>query len=69
MEALPLPKMTKDHKVFVAGHRGLVGSAICLNLQDRGYQNIIVKKRNELNLLDAQKVDIFFEIEKMRKSF
>ena len=51
-------------KIFVAGHRGMVGSAIVRNLQSRGYINIITRTRAELDLTDQQAVDAFFESEK-----
>jgi GDP-L-fucose synthase len=56
--------MKKKAKIFVAGHRGLVGSAIVRNLQKQGYKNIITKTRQELDLLDAIKVAKFFIAEK-----
>lgn len=56
--------MKKDSKIFVAGHRGLVGSAIVRNLHKQGYENIIVRARQELDLLDATKVAEFFRGEK-----
>ena len=51
-------------KIFVAGHRGMVGSAIVRNLQSRGYTNIITRTRAELDLTDQQAVHAFFESEK-----
>ena len=56
--------MNKDSKIFVAGHRGLVGSSIVRVLNERGYSNIITKTRNELNLLNQKKVFDFFDTEK-----
>lgn len=56
--------MNKDQKIYVAGHRGLVGSAICANLQSRGYKNIVHKTRAEMDLLDQTAVKKFFETEK-----
>lgn len=56
--------MKKDAKIYVAGHRGLVGSAIVRNLAKQGFSNIIAKTRQELNLLDAQSVAGFFKTEK-----
>jgi GDP-L-fucose synthase len=56
--------MKKDSKIFVAGHRGLVGSAIVRNLKDDGYTNIITKTRQELNLLNQNDVLDFFEDQK-----
>ncbi|MGE4398252.1 MAG: GDP-L-fucose synthase family protein [Campylobacterales bacterium] len=56
--------MQKDSKVYVAGHRGLVGSAIVENLKSKGYTNIIGKTHAELDLLDQKAVADFFEAEK-----
>lgn len=56
--------MKKNSKIFVAGHRGLVGSAIVRNLKDGGYTNIITKTRQELNLLNQNDVFDFFVNEK-----
>ncbi|ALC82643.1 MULTISPECIES: GDP-L-fucose synthase [Bacillus] len=56
--------MDKNKKIYVAGHRGLVGSAIKRKLETEGYENIIVQTSNELNLIDKEKVDQFFEKEK-----
>lgn len=56
--------MNKDSKIYVAGHRGLVGSAIVKNLQEKGYTNIVHRTHKELDLTDAQAVQIFFEQEK-----
>lgn len=54
----------KSSKIFVAGHNGMVGSAICKLLKTRGYNNIISKPRSDLDLLDQKRVDLFFKIEK-----
>lgn len=56
----PLPKSAK---VFVAGHRGLVGSAILRALNKAGHTNLVVKSRQDLDLLDAGAVNRFFEDE------
>jgi len=56
--------MEKDAKIFVAGHRGLVGSAIVRKLQEKGYKNIITKTRSELDLRRQEEVEKFFEEEK-----
>lgn len=56
--------MNKNSKIFVAGHRGLVGSALVRNLQKNGYENILVKERAELDLLNQSVVSDFFEQEK-----
>ena len=52
--------MEKKSKIFVAGHKGLVGSAIVRRLTELGYTNIITLNRNKLNLLDQNEVDNFF---------
>lgn len=52
--------MTKDSKIFIAGHKGLVGSSILALLQAQGYTNLITKTREELNLLDGGSVEKFF---------
>ncbi len=49
--------------IFVAGHQGMVGSAIIRHLQELGYTNIITRRRDELNLLDQAAVHAFFEHE------
>ena len=56
--------MNKDSKIFVAGHRGLVGSSIVRVLNERGYSNILTRTRNELNLLNQKEVFDFFDTEK-----
>jgi len=56
--------MKKDSKIFVAGHRGLVGSAIVRNLKENGYTNILTKTRQELDLLNQSDVFDFFVNEK-----
>jgi len=56
--------MKKDSKIFVAGHRGLVGSAIVRNLKENGYTNIVTKTRQELDLLNQKDVLDFFEDQK-----
>ena len=55
--------LNKNAKIYVAGHRGLVGSAIWKNLQDKGYTNLIGKTHKELDLLDAVSVRKFFDEE------
>ncbi len=56
--------MEKDAKVYVAGHRGLVGSAIVRTLKNKGYNNLILKTHNELDLVNSIAVDTFFETER-----
>ncbi|ADJ28056.1 GDP-L-fucose synthase family protein [Nitrosococcus watsonii] len=53
--------MDKSKKIYVAGHRGMVGSAIVRNLEERGYSNIITRTRQALDLLDQKKVFAFLE--------
>jgi len=52
--------MQKDSKIYIAGHRGLVGSAILKNLQEKGYTNFITRTHKELDLTDTQAVADFF---------
>ena len=54
------PSINPDSKIYVAGHRGLVGSAVVRSLQKRGYDNIITRTRQQLDLTDAQAVKQFF---------
>ncbi|MEG1848844.1 MAG: GDP-L-fucose synthase [Lachnospiraceae bacterium] len=56
--------MEKSDKIYVAGHRGLVGSAIVRNLQEKGYTHIIGKTHKELNLLSQAEVTQFFKEER-----
>ncbi len=56
--------MRKAANIFVAGHRGMVGSAIVRKLRQEGYENIITRKSSELDLRDQQAVAEFFETEK-----
>lgn len=53
----------KDAKIFVAGHKGMVGSAIVRNLQSKGYARILTKARQELDLLDQQAVLAYLKVE------
>lgn len=56
--------INKDDKIYVAGHRGLVGSAIMANLKRRGYTNVIGRTHAELDLLDPVAVAKFFDQER-----
>ena len=56
--------MEKDSKIFVAGHRGMVGSAIVRELQRQGYTNIITRTHAELDLCRQEQVEAFFAAEK-----
>ena len=55
--------MNKDSKIYVAGHRGLVGSAIWNNLLKKGYTNLVGRTHQELDLMDAVAVKQFFDEE------
>lgn len=56
--------MNQNTRIFIAGHRGLVGGAIYRNLQKRGFNNLIVKTHAELDLEDAAQVNDFFKQER-----
>ncbi|MBE5321989.1 GDP-L-fucose synthase [Pedobacter sp. MR2016-19] len=56
--------MNKNNKVYIAGHRGMVGSAILRNLETQGFNNLITRTSKELDLRDASAVAEFFYTEK-----
>jgi len=56
--------LSRDAKIFVAGHRGMVGSAIVRRLQAGGYTNILTRTHGELDLLDQAKVQEFLSVQK-----
>lgn len=56
--------MKLESKIYIAGHRGMVGSAIVRKLNSEGYKNLIVRTSSELDLRNQQAVNIFFESEK-----
>jgi GDP-L-fucose synthase len=56
--------MNKEAKIYIAGHRGMVGSAICRKLKEEGYLNIVFKTSAELDLTNQKAVNDFFETEK-----
>lgn len=56
--------MNRDSRIFIAGHRGLVGSAILRELERLGYTRIITRSRAELDLLDTDAVNAFFDEQK-----
>ena len=56
--------MNKDSKIYVAGHRGMVGSAIVRELQKQGYNNLIFRTHSELDLTRQADVESFFQSEK-----
>lgn len=53
--------MNKDAKIYVAGHKGMVGSAICRCLYENGYENVIYRSSSELDLRDQRAVFTFFD--------
>jgi GDP-L-fucose synthase len=56
--------LDRNARIYLAGHRGLVGSAIERALDARGYRNVITRTRDELDLRDASAVDSFFRVER-----
>lgn len=56
--------MEKNSKIYVAGHRGMVGSAILRELERQGYKNTVTKSHKELDLCSQTEVNRFFEAEK-----
>jgi len=56
--------MKKNSKIYIAGHKGLVGSAIVKNLESKGYTNLVYRTHKELDLLDSDATAKFFESEK-----
>ena len=56
--------MEKDSKIYVAGHRGMVGSAIVRELVRQGYNNILTRSHAELDLISQEAVNDFFAKEK-----
>jgi GDP-L-fucose synthase len=61
--------MDRSSKIYIAGHRGMVGSAIFRKLQNEGYHNIVVRTSVELDLRDQNQVALFFESEKPKYVF
>ena len=55
--------LSKDSKIYVAGHHGLVGSAIWNNLKARGYEHLVGRSHKELDLMDPIAVKKFFDEE------
>ena len=56
--------MEKHSKIYIAGHRGLVGSAILNNLKAKGYSQFVTRTHKELDLTDSAAVAAFFASEK-----
>ena len=59
-----MTKINLDSKIYIAGHRGMVGSAILRNLQQKGFSNLVTKTSSELDLRDTSAVAAFFQKEK-----
>jgi len=59
-----MAKLLDDARIFVAGHRGLVGSAICRALRSNGYENLLERTRCDLDLTDTKAVNQFFNDER-----
>jgi GDP-L-fucose synthase len=57
-------EMEKNAKIYIAGHRGMVGSAIVRDLQNKGYSNLLTRTHQELDLLDQTAVNAFMQAEK-----
>ena len=66
---MKLRTMNKTDCIFVAGHKGLVGSAIVRKLRDQGYQNILTRDRNRLDLTNSLQVKEFFETHQVDYEF
>ena len=56
--------ISKKSKIYIAGHKGLVGSALFRNLKDKGYSNLITANKKDLNLVEQQKVIEFLKKKK-----
>jgi len=56
--------MQKQSKIFIAGHNGLVGSALASKLREKGFTNLLLKSRSELDLTNQHAVEVFFASEK-----
>ena len=61
--------MNLTDKIYIAGHRGLVGSAIVRALEEKGFNNLVFKTSKELDLRNQQQVELFFETEKPKFVF
>lgn len=61
---MPMPIIRRDSKIYVAGHRGMVGSAIVRRLKTGGYENLIFRTHDELDLIDQAAVHDFMQVER-----
>jgi GDP-L-fucose synthase len=66
---MALPQINPQSKIYVAGHRGMVGSAMVRLLEKKGFENIVVRTRAELDLCDQAQVNQFFKAEKPEFAF
>jgi GDP-L-fucose synthase len=57
--------MNKNSRIFIAGHNGLVGSAVYRNLLEKGYKNLFIVSKKKLDLGNSKKVDIYFKKKKI----
>ena len=57
--------MNKNSKIFIAGHKGLVGSAVYRNFLEKGFKNLFIVSRKKLDLTDSKKVEIYFKKQKI----
>jgi GDP-L-fucose synthase len=57
--------MNKNSKIFIAGHKGLVGSAVYRNFLEKGFKNLFIVSRKKLDLTDSKKVEIYFKKKKI----
>ena len=64
-----MPQLPRDAPLYVAGHRGLVGSAVLRHLQANGFTNLITRTRSELDLRDPHAVDALFDAERPQYVF
>ena len=61
--------LSKKSKIFIAGHKGMVGSSILKKLKEKGYKNLLVVDKKKLNLLDQKKVYKYLAKKKTKFSY
>ena len=64
MNATPSMSIAKDARIYVAGHRGLVGAALVRRLEAQGYDNLLTRTHRELDLVESSAVAAFFDAER-----